>query len=421
MVHLEKLSNEQLISIDKFNNGDSFFLTGEAGTGKTFIIKKFNEIAISNQKNIKITALTGVAALLLDCNACTIHSFCGIGTGKKTKEQLLFKINSKKEVLKKIKNIEILIIDEVSMMSLELFNKLNFIFKNIRKNYKLFGGIQIIFCGDFFQLPPVDSVNFCFESEEFNQLDVIQLKTIFRQNDNVYKSLLNNIRVGKIKKSQVKLLQSKITNSDLDIINICATKKETNNINQSKLNKLINENNYQEYNFSRKYNSDNLKESNYSKEEIETEMNYIKNNTLTEENLKLIIGAKVMCIINLNDFIVNGSIGVIIKFINGYPLVRFENDYEYIFREHSWESETLNGLNINQIPLIYAWAITIHKSQGITLDKAYISVGEDIFESGQVYVALSRVKNLEGLYLKNFAPHKILINKKVLNFYKHIN
>ena len=421
MVHLEKLSNEQLISIDKFNNGDSFFLTGEAGTGKTFIIKKFNEIAISNQKNIKITALTGVAALLLDCNACTIHSFCGIGTGKKTKEQLLFKINSKKEVLKKIKNIEILIIDEVSMMSLELFNKLNFIFKNIRKNYKLFGGIQIIFCGDFFQLPPVDSVNFCFESEEFNQLDVIQLKTIFRQNDNVYKSLLNNIRVGKIKKSQVKLLQSKITNSDLDIINICATKKETNNINQSKLNKLINENNYQEYNFSRKYNSDNLKESNYSKEEIETEMNYIKNNTLTEENLKLIIGAKVMCIINLNDFIVNGSIGVIIKFINGYPLVRFENDYEYIFREHSWESETLNGLNINQIPLIYAWAITIHKSQGITLDKANISVGEDIFESGQVYVALSRVKNLEGLYLKNFAPHKILINKKVLNFYKHIN
>lgn len=421
MVHLEKLSNEQLISIDKFNNGDSFFLTGEAGTGKTFIIKKFNEIAISNQKNIKITALTGVAALLLDCNACTIHSFCGIGTGKKTKEQLLFKINTKKEVLKKIKNIEILIIDEVSMMSLELFNKLNFIFKNIRKNYKLFGGIQIIFCGDFFQLPPVDSVNFCFESEEFNKLDVIELKTIFRQNDNVYKSLLNNIRVGKIKKSQVKILQSKITNSDLDIINICATKKETNNINQSKLNKLINENNYQEYNFSRKYNSDNLKESNYSKEEIEIEMNYIKNNTLTEENLKLIIGAKVMCIINLNDFIVNGSIGVIIKFINGYPLVRFENNYEHIFREHSWESETLSGLNINQIPLIYAWAITIHKSQGITLDKAYISVGEDIFESGQVYVALSRVKNLEGLYLKNFSPHKILINKKVLNFYKHIN
>lgn len=421
MVHLEKLSNEQLISIDKFNNGDSFFLTGEAGTGKTFIIKKFNEIASLNQKNIKITALTGVAALLLDCNACTIHSFCGIGTGKKTKEQLLFKINSKKEVLKKIKNIEILIIDEVSMMSLELFNKLNFIFKNIRKNYKLFGGIQIIFCGDFFQLPPVDSVNFCFESEEFNKLDVIQLKTIFRQNDNVYKSLLNNIRVGKIKKSQVKLLESKITNSDLDIINICATKKETNNINQSKLNKLIHENNNQEYNFSRKYNSDNLKESNYSKEEIETEMNYIKNNTLTEENLKLIIGAKVMCIINLNDFIVNGSIGVIIKFINGYPLVRFENNYEHIFREHSWESETLSGLNINQIPLIYAWAITIHKSQGITLDKAYISVGEDIFESGQVYVALSRVKNLEGLYLKNFAPHKILINKKVLNFYKDIN
>ena len=80
-----------------------------------------------------------------------------------------------------------------------------------------------------------------------------------------------------------------------------------------------------------------------------------------------------------------------------------------------------NGLNINQIPLIYAWAITIHKSQGITLDKAYISIGEDIFESGQVYVALSRVKNLEGLYLKNFAPHKILINKKVLNFYKDIN
>ena len=160
----------------------------------------------------------------------------------------------------------------------------------------------------------------------------------------------------------------------------------------------------------------------YSNEDKKYEIDYLKNNTMAEITLNLKIGTRVMCIANLDmesdKPIVNGSQGIVIDFENNMPKVKFDNDVIRIINKHIWASEKITNVGISQVPLMYAWAITIHKSQGLTLEKAYIDVGSNIFEAGQSYVALSRIISLEGLFLKNFDPLKIKINRKVHNFYE---
>ena len=170
-------------------------------------------------------------------------------------------------------------------------------------------------------------------------------------------------------------------------------------------------------------NQDNLSKLQLDKlkcmdsKEKEFEYKYIKDSTLTEETLELKKGAFVMCIANLDPETVNGSQGIILDFDkNDNAIVQFKNTTKTI-SVHSWKSDNIPGLCINQIPLILAWGVTIHKSQGLSLNSAIIDVGNDIFEAGQIYVALSRIKTLEGLYLVNFAINKIKINNKVIEFY----
>jgi len=151
------------------------------------------------------------------------------------------------------------------------------------------------------------------------------------------------------------------------------------------------------------------------------EYNFIKNSTLTEENIELTKNAFVMSIANIDNEngIVNGSQGIIIDFDNNCnPIVKFNNGHIMTVIRHGWKSETIPGLTVKQIPLILAWSVTIHKAQGLTLDKVIVDIGNDIFECGQMYVAISRVKTLDGLYLENFDITKLKINYKVLNFYK---
>ena len=146
---------------------------------------------------------------------------------------------------------------------------------------------------------------------------------------------------------------------------------------------------------------------------------------MAERELKLRKGTVVMCIANLNVEshrpIINGSQGVVVDYVDGYPQVKFGEDIIEVIGPHVWCSERIPGIAVKQIPLIYAWAVTIHKAQGLTLDRALIDIGGNIFECGQTYVALSRVKSLEGLYLKGFDFTKIKINKKVQAFYSQLN
>ena len=142
---------------------------------------------------------------------------------------------------------------------------------------------------------------------------------------------------------------------------------------------------------------------------------------MAEKEIKFRIGTAVMCVTNLNldgpTPIINGSQGIITDFVGDYPLVKFNNGVTQIMTPHIWSSERLPGIAVKQVPLIYAWAITIHKAQGLSLDRALIDIGMQIFECGQTYVALSRIKSLEGLYLKGFDYKRIKINRKVHEFY----
>ena len=224
----------------------NIFITGPGGSGKSAIIRKIYYDATIRGKNIQVCALTGCAAVLLNCKAKTLHSWAGIGLGNGTIEELIRKIKANKYAKASWYETDILVVDEVSMMSLKLFNLLNTIGKLVRKNPKPFGGIQVIFSGDFYQLPPVgnkddlDSIRFCFESEEwdtvFQRSNQIQIKKIFRQTDDLYASILNQIREGKIKrKSNNILLQyvGRIYDADLVVepTKLFPTKNKVENIN----------------------------------------------------------------------------------------------------------------------------------------------------------------------------------------------
>jgi len=437
-----ELSLEQQLAFDKYVQGNNIFITGPGGTGKSALIKMIYKHAISKFKTIQVTALTGCAAILLNCKAKTLHSWAGIGLGSGTIEQLVTKIKKKKFAKDLWKQTDILVVDEVSMLSLKLFDVLNEIGKKIRGNQKPFGGIQIIFSGDFFQLPPVgekeepDTQRFCFESDDWNSVFhrncQIQLVKIFRQTDEIYCTILNQIREGKIKrKSNDLLLQYVGRKLDTKLIaeptKLYPTRTKVENINNLKMSSLLGE----EKEFKLKYSNnleittkvDRIRRNDFTDKDIEFELEFLASNLICEREMKIKIGAQVMCIINIqNDNIIeicNGSQGIVIGYcpVTSCPIVKFNNGIERVMMPHIWESDKIPGIGVSQIPLILAWALTIHKSQGASLDAAEIDVGSGIFECGQTYVALSRVKTLEGLYLTSFDVTKIRINKKVKDFY----
>lgn len=429
-----KLSEEQEQIIELFKQGENMFITGPAGTGKTFIIKKMVELAHEKNKNIQVCALTGCAAVLLKCKAKTLHSWAGIGLANGDIHRIVERISNNKYKSKAWKMVDILIIDEVSMMSKKVFEIIENIARVVRKVPHLpFGGIQVILSGDFYQLPPVGSVDdvdtslFCFESLRWKETmkNVVVLKKIFRQEDQMFAKILNQIRSGRLSLKSYNILNERVTvkyNDDRDIrpTILLPTRKQVNKINQDELEKLTSD--------KKVFKLSSVMESiptNVSKQQVDHEVQFLTNSILADTNLILCVGAQVMCVSNLEldcDFpIVNGSQGIVEAFIDELPLIRFINGRKKIIGYHTWQSENIPGVGVKQIPLIHAWAITIHKSQGLTMEIAEIDAGHDIFECGQTYVALSRVKCLNGLFLTAFEPKKITFNKKVREFYNKYN
>jgi ATP-dependent DNA helicase PIF1 len=439
-----ELSKEQQKAFDKYKQGQNLFITGPGGSGKSALIKKIYQHA-QYFKYIQVCALTGCAAVLLNCKARTLHSWAGIGLGNGSIQNLILKIKNNKFAKEMWKTTDILVVDEVSMLSLKLFEILNEIGKAIRSNSKPFGGIQLIFSGDFYQLPPVGNKDeketqmFCFESIEWNNVfpldSQIQLVKIFRQKDETYANILNQIREGKIKKSVNNLLEEYVgreinNNLIIEPTKLFPTKNKVENINISNLHIL--QGDLVSFKIKFMYEIEMTKNerkirSEFSDKEIETELQFLSSNLLCDTNIQLKVGAQVMSVINIqsdnNIEICNGSQGIITCFceVTGCPRVRFNNGVERIMTYHTWASEKIPGIGVAQVPLILAWALTIHKSQGATLDAAEIDVGSGIFECGQTYVALSRVKSLEGLYLTSFDAKRIKINKKVKDFYDYLS
>lgn len=524
------LSSEQEYVLQLAKRGQSLFFTGSAGTGKSVLLRSIIKSLKSkyDPDHVAVTASTGLAA----CNigGITLHSFAGIGLGDGKVEDLIKKVRKNKKAIRKWVNTKVLIIDEISMIDGRLLDKLDQIAKKIRHSQKPFGGIQIIACGDFYQLPPVskpktlengeeveDNALFAFESESWNKTikASIILKEVFRQKgDQIFIDMLNSMRTGIVsRRTEVefqRLSRPLICPAGIVPTQLFATRTEVDDANKRKLNQLDGQ--------TRCFNSIDGGSLAPNIRQI------FLNNFLAPQRLFLKKGAQVMCIKNFDETLVNGSLGQVVDFIDRdtymchsafeeYPdltineikdkiqeshelkqkseevdeetertkpktrldsifefLLSYENksfdtdSEEELFLQNSQRKmELLNmlrqsstgeklplikfllpdGVNTRdvlvepetwtieddktkqvlvsrtQLPLMLAWALSIHKAQGQTLSKAKVDLSR-VFENGQAYVALSRAVSRDGLQVLNFRKEKVTTHHKVQEFYKYL-
>lgn len=435
VTQVTSLSNEQKLALDLFIQGKNLMISGSGGSGKTFLIKEF----IKHKPRSVLCAMTGCAAMILESDASTIHSWSGLYWSKDTMgdDEILDMVLSRKKLEKKWKTAEILIVDEVSMMSKRYFDLLNEMGKGFRGNDKPFGGIQLVFVGDFFQLPPVSAdkkTEFCFASKDwfttFPKEQHVVLETLFRQTDPEYIDLLNEVRVGDISMKSVEMLQKYLNRPKAKHMTYLFPTRSTAGAFNSQQYSNLKEKEYVfkpviqdviTYTDGRLIDNAMVRKCKAltpSARDYEIQ-NLIKSNSI--ETLSLKKGAFVMCTRNmLNSKICNGSQGVITDFIMGKPQVTFTNGLIVSIDLHEYQHPDYPCLVAKQYPICLAWAMTIHKIQGSTLDCAAIDIGQTVFEYGQTYVALSRVRSLDGLYLLNFNASKIRANPKVIAFYKSL-
>lgn len=444
------LSKEQNYALYKFKKGENLVITGPGGTGKSKLIKHLVDYNLSINRSTQVTALTGCASLLLGLNAKTIHSWSGIRLCKGSNDEIIKKAVNNKKTKKSWKSVHTLIIDEASMMSAKMLHVLNSIGQEIRGNTQPFGNIQVVLTCDFFQLPPVatpsddESGKFCFECDIYNFIfpwkNHIVLTKVFRQQDQEYIEILNEIRTGEVSDKTVNILKKYVNRpynkneyEGMSLTKLYPIRSRVDEINEAMFNEINEEthvfnaeqfvNGIMDLQTKKPIDPERLRLCNgLSNTEKENELQFLINNTPCINKLELKIGATVMCTANidLSIGICNGSQGMIIGFVNGAPQVRFQNRIIIVMEKHYWASETYPSIYIGQYPLMLAWAITIHKIQGTTLSMAEMDIGQNIFACGQTYVALSRIKSLDGLYLSYFDPKKVKANQKVKDFYAKI-
>jgi len=415
------MNKEQQEFISLAYTGHNIFLTGAGGTGKSYIIQHLVDKYKAINKSYGLTSMTGCAALLLG-RATTLHSWAGVGLAKESVQRLLENINGSRRAKKRWLSIEVLIVDEVSMMDVDLFEKLDAIGRAIRKNPKPFGGIQLIFAGDFFQLPPVNKgvAKFIFESDLWSKIcfKVVELTQVIRQKDPVFHKILNEARYGVLSDESYGILKERMglawKGLEIKPTLLFPRKEIVNDVNNRGLSELPGP----EY----VYKVETLCATKKG-EELAFAAEKVLRNASYDETVILKVGAQVMLIVNKNDGseLVNGSRGVVTGFTsNNIPLVKFHSQGSAIpIDKQTWELEEEN-MSQTQIPLKLAYALTIHKSQGATLDSALIDIGFNVFECGQAYVALSRVKCLESLYIYNISPHSFKANPKVKKYYEDL-
>ena len=414
------LNEQQQAVLEEVLQGKNVFITGPGGTGKTFLIREIQRQLEAKNKNVAITSLTGMAALLIGKGARTIHSWSGIATGTRSVDDMFeFIRKCQPKVRDAWRSTNTLIIDEISMMSDEMFEKLDALGRRLRwKPNVPFGGIQIICLGDFYQLPPINT-KFVFETALWEEIidTIVVLDTIYRQKDPVFQKILNEVRIGKVSDETDSILKSRL-NLDFSKETIQPTKIFTRrdmveHINNEGLNSLTGE--------PRTYNI--VTKGKANTDAIKNAIKKLDNNAQYTEKLVLKVGAQVMLITNLDQEagLVNGKVGIVKECKPNTVIVQFKaNDYTTEISYHEWTVEGYDKVSRNQIPLILAYAITTHKSQGATLESAYIDIGRSVFEYGQAYVALSRVKSINALYLHDYDRKAIRAHPKVIEYYSSL-
>ena len=345
-----------------------------------------------------------------------MHSHAGIGLGEGSTDKLIVEITLNKSTRTRWEKTRVLIIDEISMIHRDLFDKLENIARAVRNNDKPFGGIQMIITGDFFQLPPIRKRNepknisiYAFNAKTWNTVidHTFELKQVFRQTDDVFVKVLEETRIGELSQHSNDILSS--LNRPLDLppgvkpVKLLSKVVDVDNANYDELNKLTTE--LHTFKAGDSGTIGLLKDCRYP------------------PVLNLKVGAQVVLLKNMPlQNLVNGSIGIVKDFYEGYPSVVFSNGIEIVLYEEDWNIEDGHGRVIairKQIPVSLAYAFTIHKCQGLTLEYALISFN-GMFEFAQAYVALSRVKKLNNLMLTGFNPNCIKADPKVIAYYKEL-
>lgn len=392
-------------ALEMMNSGKNVFITGSAGVGKSFLIQHFIK---SSEKKISVTSTTGVSAILI--GGRTIHSWAGIGISNKDYRKTLFSIRKNKPALDRWLNTEVLIIDEISMIDHEVLSLLNSLAADLRSDhFNLFGGIQLIVAGDWAQLSPINKSTFAFEHSCWKSLEfnTVILHKIMRQEDEIFINMLQELRLGECSKETEKIINN--TKENLKDSLILPTKLRSRNtdvdkINETEFAKLSKDNAVFSYKaiYNSKYAQDKFKD-------------------ITPDLLNLCVGCQVMVTYNISQEsgVVNGTRGIV-EYCD--PLVikiKLMDGFIYDVPKVIWDIEVKDSIYTKkQFPLRLAYAVSIHKSQGSTIDCLEIDIGSKIFCHGQAYTAISRAKNLEGLRVINFDPLKMICDKRVVEFYK---
>ena len=401
----KQMTQEKALALLK--SGRNIFLTGSAGTGKTYVLNQFIQHLKDANITVAVTASTGIAATHI--KGSTIHSWAGIGIKQLVTGKDLRNLKKKKYLRDQFDKVKVLIIDEISMLHKDQLNSINQVLTYCKENNEAFGGIQIVLCGDFFQLPPIgkygerssDKFSFMSTAWQIANFNICYLTKQFRQNDNALANVLEEVRSGNVTQKSMEVLKN-AANTTFET-GIEPTKLYTHNedvdfINNTHLADLPGKSRF----FKAKTSGDKAL------------IAVLKNTVLTQNDMPLRIGAKVMFVKNnVEKGYINGTLGEIIKYSSvGIPVVKTLDNEKITASPEEWSIDDEKGNTLasyKQIPLRLAWAITVHKSQGMTLDAAELDLGRT-FERGQGYVALSRLRDIDRLRLLNFNSVSLMVD-----------
>ncbi|MCH8986718.1 AAA family ATPase [Patescibacteria group bacterium] len=393
-------------ALDILKMGHHVYLTGEAGAGKTHVLNQY--IAWLREHDIEpaVTASTGIAATHL--GGGTIHSWSGIGIRESMSEAELDRMEQKRPLYKRLNETRVLIIDEISMLSGEFFDMADQVLRYLRRNEEPFGGMQVVCSGDFFQLPPVTKdareYRYAFESEAWSKLNPVTcyLAEQHRHEEGKFLEILSAIRRQEVEEEVYDLLSQRkdahAKHTD-NITRLFTHNRDVDSLNEKRLSQLPDK--------EEMFEMQTAGRAQYVEQLIR--------GCLAPELLRLKKGAEVMFVKNdpFHQY-VNGTQGSIVAFKEKGPLVKTRGGRMIDVTPASWKREEDGKIlaEITQIPLRLAWAITVHKSQGMTLNEAEIDLSQ-CFVPGQGYVALSRVRQLEGLYLRGFNQMAVTVDDRV--------